>query len=343
MPHPYRDGSFRGYIDNDLESTPRAHRNDTMQIKDVHAFVKAAELGNLHTAADALGITQPALSKSIRRLETALGVLLFERTARGVALTAIGRVMHERSRSLARQVHDIQTEIADLKTGGSGLIRLGVVPAVVESILAPMLMRFIESRDALRFDIQVQLSAGVLRSLEAGALDLAVAAIPSVLPVDLHMTPLGALRSSVVARQGHPMLRGPFTLKELSLQAWLLPPPDILLSQWATAMFVENGLVPPVVSVQADASPAFFAALVRSTNLLTVLTDDMLHSSMGAGLAALPSPAGSWEIQLGLFWRRKAFFSKAMQDCRRELQQAFAHRTLRRPAPIISAAPRGGG
>lgn len=311
-----------------------------MQIKDVQAFIKAAETGKLHAAADALGITQPALSKAIKRLEASLGARLFERTARGVALTPIGQVVLARSRTLGQLVHDIHTEVADLQAGDSGLVRLGVVPAMVESVLAPMLAQAIEGRDALRFDVQVQLSAGVLRSLEAGALDLAIATVPTTLPADFTMTPLGTLRSAVVARQGHAMLRRPFTLEALSAQKWLLPPSDILLSQWVTAMFVDKGLVPPAVSVQADASPAIFAALVRSTNLLTVMTEDMLHSSMGAGLAALPPPAGRWEIQLGLFWRRKAFFSAAMHRCRAAFEQAFAQRAARR-APRPGRQPRG--
>lgn len=294
-----------------------------MQIKDVSAFVKAAEAGNLHAAAAVIGITQPALTKSIRRLETALEVRLFERTARGVALTPIGKVLYERSRALELLVADIRTEVADIKSGGSGLVRIGAVPAVVESVVAPMLTRFVDGDGALRFDIQVRLSGGLLRSLQAGQLDLAVATIPPELPADLSVTPLAALRSAVVAREGHAMLGRSFTLSELAGQKWLLPPSDILLRQWVTAMFVDHGLVPPEVAVQADASPAIFAALVRSTDLLTVMTNAMLHSSMGVGLASLPPPARTWEIQLGLFWRRKGFFSTAMTQCRDQLERAF--------------------
>ncbi len=295
-----------------------------MQIKDVSAFVKAAEAGNLHVAAERIGITQPALTKSIRRLETALAVQLFERTARGVALTPVGTVLYERSRTLELLVDDIRTEIADLKAGDSGLVRIGAVPAVVESVVAPMLGRFMDGDATLRFDIQVQLSGDLLRSLQTGKLDLAIATIPPAMPAELNVTPLAALRSSVVARAGHSMLARPFTLAELATQKWLLPPSDILLRQWVTAMFVDNGVVPPSVDVQADASPAIFAALVRNTNLLTAMTDAMLHSSMGAGLASLPAPAHRWEIQLGLFWRRKGVFSKAMTRCRDQLQSAFS-------------------
>ena len=73
-----------------------------MQLKDLQAFQTIAEMGNLHHAAHALGVTQPALTKTVQRLETALGVRLLERTARGVALTSIGRTLVARSRTLGQ-------------------------------------------------------------------------------------------------------------------------------------------------------------------------------------------------------------------------------------------------
>ena len=327
---PRRAARISGELDNELESGRRCVNVRAMQIKDVAAFVKAAEAGNLHVAAEALGITQPALTKSIRRLETSLAVRLFERTARGVALTPIGMVMYERGRALDSMVGDIATEIAEMKSGGGGLIRIGAVPALIETVIAPLLTHFIEAENALRFDIQVRLSGGLLRSLQAAELDLAIATIPAALPADLSVLPLASLRSSVVVRDDHAMLRNSFTLAELAAEKWLLPPPDILLSQWVTAMFIDHGVEPPVPDVRADASPAILAALVRNTNLVTVLTDAMLHSSMGSGLASLGAPARTWDIQLGLFWRRTGFYSAAMTRCRDELVAAFER--LRRVA-----------
>ena len=97
-----------------------------MQLKDLQAFQTIAEMGNLHHAAHALGVTQPALTKTVQRLETALGVRLLERTARGVALTSIGRTLVARSRTLGQMVDDIQTEIHDLKIGQTGDMDLNV-------------------------------------------------------------------------------------------------------------------------------------------------------------------------------------------------------------------------
>ena len=98
-------------------------------------------------------------------------------------------------------------------------------------------------------------------------------------------------------------------------------------------MFIDHVIEPPLPDVRADASPAILAALVRNTNLVTVLTDAMFHSSMGSGLASLAAPARTWDIQLGLFWRRTSFYSAAMTRCRNELVAAFERLRQKRTQP----------
>lgn len=295
-----------------------------MQLKDLRTFAVAAGTQNLRAAADVLGVTQPAVSKSIRRLEDALGGKVFERTARGVALTRVGEVLYRRSQALDALVNDIQTEIGDINAGTSALVRLGAVPIMVEPVVVPTLARLTSGPSPLRFDVHVQLSAGLLRALQAGELDLAIAAMPSERPADLTSIALGTGRSYVVAASTHPMLKKAFTLADLARQQWLLPPPDLALSQWIAGVFHDAGLVLPPYTVQSDASPSMFTALVRSTHLLSVMTEELLESGLGKGLVALPAPAPQRQVQMGLFWRRKAFFTEPMQRCRAEVKGVFA-------------------
>jgi len=122
------------------------------------------------------------------------------------------------------------------------------------------------------------------------------------------------------------MVSAPFTLRELAGQRWLLPPHDIQLRGWVDALFLEAGIGRPTVFIESDATPAVFTSLVRQTDLLTVLTDDSLRSTAGAGLVTLPAPARSWTTRIGLFWRRAAYFSRLMQDCRNALAEQAAQR-----------------
>ena len=306
-----------------------------MQLKDLQWFRIAADLGNLHSAADALGVTQPALSKAIQRLETSLGVRLFERTPRGMALTAIGHALYARNLQLGQLVDDIHNEVQDLKTGQSGELRVGTVPAIVESVMTPVFASFLGSARDVRFQAHVQLSGVLMHQLETGLLDFAVAAMQPDTPAALSCVLLGEQQSFVVARKNHPLLRRPFTLHDMAAQPWVLPPPNIALRAWVASMFDEAGIAMPAAFLQADASPAVFAPLVRASNLLTVMTADSLGASTGTGLGALPAPAPVWTLQIGLFWRRNAYFSSLMRDFPDKVVEVFSPRDAqlhRRPA-----------
>jgi DNA-binding transcriptional LysR family regulator len=299
-----------------------------MQIKDLEWFAKAIEQGSLHSAADALGVTQPALTKAVRRLESTLAVRLLERTARGVAPTAIGAALYERTRVLGQWLVDTQALVQDLKTGAAGELRVGTVPALVESVLTPVLLKFLADAVPARFHVHVQLSSELLHQLDAGTLDFAIAAMNTVhRPPSLDCEQLGTQRSFVVARRGHPLHRRPFSVQDMAAYPWVMLQQSIALGSWVEQMFAQAGTTVPPAFVGTDASPAAFAALVRHSQALTVLTADSLNTAMGAGLARLPAPAQSWEVQLGLFWRRSAYFSAPMQNFRSRVRDAFDARS----------------
>ena len=71
-----------------------------MELEQLRQFLKVAELGNFTRAAEAVGLSQPALSRSIARLEEELGRPVFERQARQVTLTDVGRLLHERAKQI---------------------------------------------------------------------------------------------------------------------------------------------------------------------------------------------------------------------------------------------------
>jgi DNA-binding transcriptional LysR family regulator len=299
-----------------------------MHLRDIQTFAVIARYGNLHSAAEALGVSQPALSKTVRRLETELGVRLLERLPHGVALTDFGRVLQRQARSLDQVDHDLRTEVSEMKVGHSGGLRLGTVPAIIESTLSLALARF-AARRAVHFKLSIQLSVALLRDLRAGLLDFAIAAVPAEVPDELSWQPLWPQQTYVVARRDHHLATAPFTIVDLSHEQWLLPPADTRLRGLVEMMFVEKGITPPSVFVECDDSPVVFTSLVRSTDLLTVLTEDSLTSSAGAGLVKLPEPAATWSTQIGLFWRRGAYFSNLMQAVRESLVEvADARRRL---------------
>jgi len=87
-------------------------------------FAAIADHGQVQLAAAALGLSQPALSKSLRRLEQAMKSKLLKRTPKGVELTAVGSALLARVRKLRLSVDDISREVADLSEGRAGHLRI---------------------------------------------------------------------------------------------------------------------------------------------------------------------------------------------------------------------------
>src|SRR5262245_44741377 len=100
-----------------------------MDLRDIEYFAVIAEQKHLGRAAEMLGLGQPALSISLRRLESAANSKLVERTPKGVELTEVGRALlaHVARLRLARE--DLARELADLARGRSGTLRIGASPS----------------------------------------------------------------------------------------------------------------------------------------------------------------------------------------------------------------------
>jgi DNA-binding transcriptional LysR family regulator len=297
-----------------------------MELKDLRHFQRIADLGSLRSASDSLGLSQPALSKSLRRLETSLGVTLFERRARGVTLTSMGKALYMRNAAFLQTAEEIPRELNDLKVGKKDLLRVGTVPGLVDQVMCPILARSLETGIPSSFALHVQLTGALLRELSAGHLDFALAVLQDDVPAEFAYSVIGEQTAHVVGRIDHPLRQKSFDASELMHYPWLLPSKEVTLRNWVEKLFSSLHLQPPELYVETDSSPLAFAALIANSDVLTVMTKDSLLSRGGAGLGTLEAPAISWNLQVALYWRRSAYVSASMRHLRQELTRAFAHR-----------------
>src|SRR6185503_12562628 len=105
-----------------------------MELRDIEYFAVVAEHGNVRRASEALGLSPPALSKSLRRLEQSMQAKLVQRTPKGVALTPVGTALLAQVDRLRMTVRDIKREAEDLSRGRAGHIRIGVGATTVEDL-----------------------------------------------------------------------------------------------------------------------------------------------------------------------------------------------------------------
>jgi DNA-binding transcriptional LysR family regulator len=121
----------------------------------ISVFLAVAEARSFRVAAETLGVTRPAVSQTIRRLEDRLGVALVQRTTRSVSLTEAGEQLYQRLAPAISEVGLALDATADRDNAPSGLLRLAVSSIAEQFISGPLLARFADRFPAVQVDVTV--------------------------------------------------------------------------------------------------------------------------------------------------------------------------------------------
>jgi LysR family pca operon transcriptional activator len=166
--------------------------------------------GSLLKAGAALGLSQPALSRSLRELEAIVGTRLFARHARGVRPTEAGIVVIRLARRMLAELRRVEEELDAVGEAEGGAVAIGVLPVAAVGMLPGALIRLRESHPRLRVRLQQGRTEELLPLLAARELDLVVGRLyePAV-PDGFLREALWEEPISVLARAGHPLLAAP--------------------------------------------------------------------------------------------------------------------------------------
>jgi DNA-binding transcriptional LysR family regulator len=146
-----------------------------LELRLVRSFVAVAEAEHVGRAAAALHISQSPLSRQIRRLEDDLGLVLFARSGRRVALTSAGRWLLGEARALLQRAARLESDAARLAQGASGSVAIGYVQTAMWSGLLPAVLRGYRRRHPeVRLVLRNLPSAPQIDELARGDLDLAI-------------------------------------------------------------------------------------------------------------------------------------------------------------------------
>ncbi len=147
-----------------------------MELDQLRYFLRVAELGNFTRAAEELHLSQPALSRSIQRLEEELGQPVFERRTRSVALTDAGLLLQARAQQVLSIIDDAKAEICD--DGRSGRIRVAAIPTIAPYFLPDLLRQFSGEYPQAALIVQEDTTDNLLRRCKQGEIDVAILALP---------------------------------------------------------------------------------------------------------------------------------------------------------------------
>jgi DNA-binding transcriptional LysR family regulator len=280
-------------------------------------------------AAEVMGISQPALSKSIRALERALGVRLLERGRFGASPTAFGLALIRHADAVDAELRSAVREIEDLRGARIGHTCVGCGPSEATRLLPIALNRLRERAPNIHVTVLYGLNEALVPMVKHGEVDFAISSIPArSSDQDIRHVRLHEDRAAVIARSGHRLVerRGLITAQHLLDQQWVLARQPELERRALDDLFIEAGLETPKVSLETT-SAVLMKTVVMQSDLLTFLPRELVFWEERTGLlSALKLAAMPWRRIVGLTLRARAGVSPAAQaliDVLREVGQEF--------------------
>lgn len=295
-----------------------------MRLEDLNYFIAVAEAGRIGLASEQLGQSQPAVTKGIQRLERELGFPLFDRTSRGMTLTTTGAAFRERIVKVRSGLRDALQEANDLHLGKLGLVRVGVPTSVMGTLFSDAFAELIRQRPAARVQVTIGLADTLQAAVRDGSLDMCIAPLPRKADPDFDQVRLFADELVLAVRDHHPLLaRQKVQIADLAAQLWLLPNPGVVARRAIDAYFAEAGMPPPNVALETDSSAESLMAVIRKTDLVTIVSKRALDHAP-RGLSSLKLPGPGWARHVGLLSRRGAYRSPLAQRLVEILQKRAA-------------------
>lgn len=184
---------------------PREYQFD-FEIRHLIYFREVAQRLHFRQAAESLGVAQPALSRQIIQLETAIGTPLFSRSRRRVELTEAGRHLQAQTEPLLRQLQSMPAELRAIARGESGVMRVGFTGLAMATVLPAVLREYQRRRPGIRIELNESPTATQVEALLAG--DIACGFLhPDSLPDGFKFRQLLKERNGVVLPNEHPLAK----------------------------------------------------------------------------------------------------------------------------------------
>ncbi len=196
-----------------------------LRMRQVALMLAVGEHGTLRKASAELGMTQPAATKMIQELESALGQRLFERVGRGQKLTLAGTSVLHYFRGMRGAVESMTRELAELQLGSSGRVSVGSIMAPSPTLLTHAIIALKKAYPLLSVDVTLDTSDRLFELLRDGVLDVAIGRVRDGHWADYVFTPLENEELAVVVGVKHPLGQKK-SVKFASLLAypWILQP-----------------------------------------------------------------------------------------------------------------------
>lgn len=307
-----------------------------VQLRHLHCFLAVARSGHLRGAAQALAVSQPAVTKTLAELEDLLGVRLFERGRRGAEPTAAGRALLPHASAVvagvAEAVHSVSGAAQHER------VVLGALPSLAPAFVPGVVQALVDAAGApLRVQVLTDRNRALLERLRAGSLEAVVGRLaePEQM-VGLSFEHLYAEPLVAVVRPGHPLLHaGAAPPPDLAGHLVALPLPGTLIRHSADSLLSRLGVGPTAREVETLSASLGTELAVRADAVWLTPLGAAEPALQDGRLVRLPWPPSATDEPVGLLLRVDAPPGPAVQ----RLVTAVREQAARRRAWLARATP----
>lgn len=270
-----------------MRSTAVASFVTKLKAKQLFLLSHLEETRSLRQASEACHMTQPAATKLLQDLESAVGVQLFVRHARGVRPTWYGEIMIHHARNALMELSHAHDEISAFKAGLRGQVRIGTEGTSATNLVPQAIAALKHDHPELVVRVDMDFSETLVRRLQAGELDMAIARLHNARELtELCYEPIEEAPHAIVARSEHPLhSRSPVTWQNLIAQNWVLPPQGNVLRDKLTLLLLEENLPLPKRIVETSYLPIIIS-LLRNSDMIAPLAKETVDFYCSIGMLA---------------------------------------------------------
>jgi LysR family transcriptional regulator of gallate degradation len=286
-----------------------------------------AQTRNMVAVAREFGITQPAISRALKDLESGLGAALFERGARGLVPTPAGEIVAFYFRRVLAELRHIGADIAATEGMLQGSVHVGALPLGRTQILPLAIAALLARHPRLHVATDESPYDALAASLRSGDIDFILGALRSAADVpDLQQEALFDDRIAVIARAGHPLARhaAPIDFDALRQATWVLSRHGSPSRELLERFFSEARQAPPVPAVETG-DLAVLRGLLLESDMLTAISPHQLRYEIRDGtLAILGFALEQTQREIGLTQRLGALPSPGARALMEEVRNVVA-------------------
>jgi LysR family transcriptional regulator of gallate degradation len=285
-----------------------------MEIQQLRHLIAAVQYGNLLKAAEESNISQSGLSRSIKSLETRLGVPLLVRKSKGVEPTVFGLSLIRRAQVIISEAAHSIREIRAIEQAQVGEVTVGITPNYAYHLIPRLIADLVRERPAVRITVVAAAYLNLVDKLKVGDIDFAFGFLGAVEQnPDVIVEELRESHSRVLVRTSHPLLaKAAVDMDDLARASWAMLSGEGFQRNFLNFFYVRGQTI-PTQAVRTD-SIALLKRVVMASDLLTVLPEEAVTEEIAKGsLTTLRCETPAEFARVGFLFRTESLKTPQMQ------------------------------